>query len=510
MKPRLIAYTIWITIVLLGVVCILVPENGWRIAQWNLRFPTLSEALDLKKASACSDSIGMDDRDGLFVDTVCTVSNTDSLSSFKTLQDSARIISHESVLETNKIEITDVEDLRQNLMAFYLALDSADKMPVRVVHFGDSQIEEDRITNILRESWQKSYGGGGVGLIPLHQTIPTRSIRQYLSMNGIIQSSQAGPQRYLVYGPRSMRWTDDDKYGVMGQFAMIDSASIEGNQKVHLHVEPANKKLHSHNYFNRVRVLSDSIDGWISARDTIFYSDSLESLGRYFYVPDSTSRCDIHLQGKGRVFGVSLETDKGVIVDNIPMRGCSGSIFTRIDSSQLTAFFSETNTRLIILQYGGNMIPYSDTRGIVGNYASTIMRQQVRYLRSCAPQASILFVGPSDMSTNIDGIMTTYPLLPYLDQMLRKMAQEENIAYWSLYRAMGGYNSMVTWEKKGLAGADHVHFTRAGANKAGKMLVNWIEEWNSNRKLMQPDTISVANLDTIQNQDSIQLMQVAK
>ena len=80
------------------------------------------------------------------------------------------------------------------------------------------------------------------------------------------------------------------------------------------------------------------------------------------------------------------------------------------------------------------------------------------------------------MSTNIDGKMTTYPLVPYMDQQLKKMAREENIAYWSMYDAMGGFESMVTWHDKGLAGSDYVHFTRTGANNIGKKLYNWIME----------------------------------
>ena len=122
------------------------------------------------------------------------------------------------------------------------------------------------------------------------------------------------------------------------------------------------------------------------------------------------------------------------------------------------------------------MIPQTENPSTISGYVRSTLRQQVRYIRACAPQASILFIGPSDMSTNIDGTMTTYPLVPYMDKQLKKMAAEEQIAYWSMYDAMGGYNSMVTWVEKGLAGSDYVHFTRAGANNIGKKLYKWIEE----------------------------------
>jgi lysophospholipase L1-like esterase len=220
------------------------------------------------------------------------------------------------------------------------------------------------------------------------------------------------------------------------------------------------------------------VSGYILAQDTTLYFQR-SALPSLISLPDSTTQCELHLQGKGHVYAVSLETPTGVIVDNIPMRGCSGNIFTRIDSVQLRDFYRDTNTRLIILQFGGNMIPQTENPSTISGYVRSTLRQQVRYIRACAPQASILFIGPSDMSTRIDGEMTTYPLVPYMDRLLRKMAAEEQIAYWSMYDAMGGKDSMVRWVENGLAGSDYVHFTRSGANNIGKKLYNWLMSYST-------------------------------
>ena len=458
MRPLKIALYIWTVIALLGVVCMVVPDGGWHIGQWNLRFPTLAEALDLKKDSIADFDVEIMN-DSLLAEADLSMT-TDSVVQQDTLA------SKDSVAQKPQPVIPEVHvvhtDSRAYLAAFYAALDGTDSIPVRVVHYGDSQLEEDRITNILRERLQQEFGGGGVGLIPLHQTIPTRTIRQKLSINGVVQTPQKGPKRYIVYGPKSMRLTDSDDYGVMGQVAVMDSTLVPGSDSVVLQVEPLDKKRKTYHYFSHVRVLADSS-----------LTVSLSPLA------DSTTHCEIVLQGTGKVYGISLETDKGVIVDNIPMRGCSGNIFTKIDSVQLSDFYHETNTRLIILQFGGNMIPQTENPSTIRGYVRSTMRQQVRYLRACAPEAAILFIGPSDMSTNIDGQMTTYPLVPYMDQQFRKMAQEEGIAYWSMYDAMGGKDSMVRWVENGLAGSDYVHFTRAGANKIGKQLYHWLMSYQS-------------------------------
>ena len=461
MKPRHIAYIIWTIIALLGAVSWIVPNNGFSIGKWTLRWPTLAEALDIR---------GTVDSVQLSVDTLL-LAEADSI----IFESEDTLGKKDTITPPPVIPIVDVAniDTRAYLAAFYAALDSTNSMPVRVVHYGDSQTEEDRITNVLREHWQKQYGGGGVGLIPLHQTIPTRTIRQWLSINNVVQTAQGGPKRYLVYGPRSMRLNNDD-YGVMGQVAVMDSTLVAGSEDIVMNIEPIDKKYKSHNYFNRVRILTDSVSSYVMTRDTILHSATQSYITPLYTLPDSTTKCEIHLQGKGKVYGISLETPTGVIVDNIPMRGCSGNIFTKIDSASLSVFYRETNTRLIILQFGGNMIPQTENPSTISGYVRSTLRQQVRYLRACAPESAILFIGPSDMSTRIDGEMATYPLVPYMDKLLKKMAEEEQIAYWSMYDAMGGKNSMVKWVEIGLAGSDYVHFTRAGANKVGRLLYDWL------------------------------------
>lgn len=190
----------------------------------------------------------------------------------------------------------------------------------------------------------------------------------------------------------------------------------------------------------------------------------------------------VFLSGRGAVYGLSQESDKGVIVDNIPMRGCLGLVFTKMDGTQLSSFYREQNVKLIIMQFGGNAIPFNENPGTISGIVKGL-REQVQYVQSCAPEASILFIGPSDMLTQEEGEWISYPMVPYMDRLLRKMALEENIAYFSLFRWMGGAGSMKRWQEIGLAGSDGVHFTRAGARKAGNAVADWILEGIDNCEL---------------------------
>ena len=62
-------------------------------------------------------------------------------------------------------------------------LENAKSQKIRIIHYGDSQIEGDRMSNYLRTVLQKKFGGYGVGLIPAIQTIPSASIGQKCTKN---------------------------------------------------------------------------------------------------------------------------------------------------------------------------------------------------------------------------------------------------------------------------------------------------------------------------------------
>ena len=48
----------------------------------------------------------------------------------------------------------------------FTAFEKADSSKVRVVHYGDSQIEIDRVTHVIRDTLQNMFGGDGQGMMP--------------------------------------------------------------------------------------------------------------------------------------------------------------------------------------------------------------------------------------------------------------------------------------------------------------------------------------------------------
>ena len=335
---------------------------------------------------------------------------------------------------------------------------------VRVVHYGDSQIELDRISQDLRESLQQRFGGSGTGLFPVLSNVPSASI---------YKSASGGFVQYTMYGDSTTVRAGHNRYGMLAQVVQLTgggTVSLRGTSN-----KTAREGVKT---FESVSVLYGRASSDFSVKAT---SDTLKPqpvveggengtlVTWHFGRP--VQKAVLTFKGNAEIYGVGTDGNSGVAVDNIPLRGCSGTIFTRISKPLMTESFAITDTRLIILQFGGNMMPMIRSTKNIETYQEQIQKQ-LDYFHEVAPQARILFIGPSDMGKSVNGRVVTWPRLPELVDSLKATALRNDAAYWDLFRMMGGENSMAQWVKHNpaFAGPDYIHFTPAGAQQVGGAL----------------------------------------
>jgi lysophospholipase L1-like esterase len=323
----------------------------------------------------------------------------------------------------------------------YKELENADKRRVRVLHYGDSQLEEDRMTFVIRDTLQSMFGGDGQGMMPArsHYTF---------SMAG---SANGSITRYMIYAPDKR--CGGNKYGPFGDFVRLSgSARLNYSQSKRA---DARRRL-----FNEVTVVAGNTSGKglsVTLGDSTIRFNAGENLVRaVFSVPDSSDKVSLSVSGNGDIYGVLMDTKTGVAVDNIPMRGCSGTIFTAMNPDQLRSYYEQENVRLIFLQYGGNSVPVIKNSKQVSNYCAT-MRNQINHVQSLVPNAKVVLIGPSDMGKR------TWSIIPQLVDSLICTANSCGAAYWDIFGAMGGKYSMAKWVSKGLAGSDYIHFSTKGS-----------------------------------------------
>ena len=436
---------------LLGVAWYFFPAEGIKIGPINLRFPSLAQASE-------------NDEEIVDVDAVLdNVNKSFEMTCSETVLDSIRFFRDYLQTNPNRIYLPNDNYLYfDDLFAQFEKAQEEGKV-YRIMHYGDSQIEMDRISSVLRQQLQEFFGGSGPSMIPAIQTVPTISVSQQYS----------NIERHSLIGDASLR-ISNGHYGVMTQMGSVaGEGSISFSQSNHTHALEKSKQI------SKVSVLLGHNSQGFSASlrcdtiktepKTLASCDSISIIS--WQLPANVKRGTIHFSGNAEIYGVMLDGNSGIALDNIALRGCSGTVFTRVEESLLRQSYEMLGVKMIILQFGGNRMPSITSTKQIGAYMNEL-ENQIHFLKRIVPQTTLLFIGPSDMGKSYNGKMGTWQGLPELNDSLKAMTLRNGVAYWDMFHVMGGEGSMAQWVKHQppLAGPDYIHFTFSGAQEIGTQL----------------------------------------
>ena len=295
---------------------------------------------------------------------------------------------------------------------------SSEGRVVRIMHYGDSQLEMDRISAVLRQELQDRFGGSGPGMV-------------------------------LDIIKKNITETTDHHVGY-DQFLSKVSVLL-GHNSPGLSVTLK---------CDTLKAMTEVIDSAKEEVSLLTWTLPAEVVSGY-----------LSFKGDAEVYGIMLDGSPGVTVDNVALRGCAGTVFDDMDSTSMKQSFDLMDTPLIILQFGGNAMPGISSRKGISLYVDQ-MDEQFEFFRKVAPKAKMLFVGPADMCKSYDGYLVTWPLLPELNDSLKVHCLQNGVAYWDTFNMMGGEGSMRRWVNHNppLAGPDYIHFTTRGANEIGSAI----------------------------------------
>lgn len=375
-----------------------------------------------------------------------------------------------SPLEVTPIEGTE-EGLRQldPLFRSLMQLQNQQKGSVRILHYGDSQIEGDRITSYLRSRLQRTFGGAGTGLLnPCSPLYPPYGLEIEASENVRLHSMVPATQR-----------EENGPYGVMGAYCRITHVLASPEAPHGLPLQASFQLSRKQKVGRSMQFTSCGVFLWnghaptvvaLRAKDTdsLVSSDTLSmpaaiSMMRLAVPKDLHAfTLEIYSEDSPLLFGLSLEGPGGVQVDNIPLRGSSGTDFVYMKDTILRESARILSPRLILLQFGVNVVP---TKAENYDYYRGYLRRQIARLKRFYPTASFILIGVSDMAEKVGVNYRTYSNLNAVRTAQRQAALESNIAYWDAFTAMGGENAIVAWAnaQPALANRDYVHFTPKGA-----------------------------------------------
>lgn len=368
------------------------------------------------------------------------------------------------------------------------------KGQLRVLYYGDSQIEGDRVSSYLRQWLRQGREGSGPGLfLPLMTVMYTESVNIRSSLNwerfnylsykqGVINHSNLGPfMAFCRYLPEGVTSGSPVKASVR-----ISPSRLADNKSAH---------------YDILRIFYGNLNGevkvTVKAGNFSILSDTLEksTQPREFSCP-LLGKKNITIEFEGRVspdiYGISIESRKGVIVDNIPQRGSAGLEFTMVDSEHLKSVLDLLSPDLFILHYGLNIVKNIRSEY---NYYSLGLERQINLIRDLCPDAQILVVGVTDMATADGDSLRSYQNIPAIINAQRSAALRTGVIFWDSYQAMGGYNSIIRWAGNNppLARTDYVHFTNKGADSLSMILISDMFRQQDIDTLIRSDTLIVAD-----------------
>ena len=335
---------------------------------------------------------------------------------------------------------------------------------IRVLHYGDSQIEGDRISSTIRSYLQRSFGGFGMGAVPLFSPVNVSSYVVDKSLNW---------QRKFI--------TDQSLNNSLSAWMGYLQGNSRDAATIKLRVSPYVLYPEA-SYFSDINVLTlntqnvDNIE--VLDRSKINYNVQNQRVGEHFSwinFPFDTSQRNVEMIFRNaqntQLFGISLDSKYGITVDNLPIRGAAGYIFTRHKAALLQESFQLLNTKLVLFQFGVNSVA-NDPRHVVNSRAmENALVRELTFFKDLMPDVQLIVIGVSDRAFKDGATYRTNPNVPLVRDAQKNAALRTGCVFWDLYEAMGGENSIVDWvnQRPSLAGKDYTHFSAKGAQRVGEM-----------------------------------------
>jgi lysophospholipase L1-like esterase len=321
--------------------------------------------------------------------------------------------------------------------------------PVHILHYGDSHTAADEWTGDLRTHFQEKFGDGGSGF-----SLAGRPWNSYRRMD-VRSGSTRGWHTDGLVGRAG-----DGVYGLGG--VSLSTASV--HEAIYLDATAAEFELFYYQqpgggtlqiYDNGMPTEQISTDG--EAGPAYYRLEAIPGMHRV--------EAETLDRGPVRLFGWVAENTTGVTYEELGINGAEASIILGWNEETLRSNIERRNPALIVLAYGTNEAGRKDwtLESYREMYSNLIAR-----LRTDAPTAAILVVGPADRTQKVRKVgWQTMEKIEVIAEAQRQAALANGCAFWDLRAKMGGKGSMLKWVAAGMAQSDHVHFTGPGYRMIG-------------------------------------------
>ena len=367
----------------------------------------------------------------------------------------------------------EIEDPHGVLRKFYQELDAIESGErdevLRIGHWSDSTLASDDMSSFIRRRLQTRFGDGGHGYVMpqddiphyVHRDVRTRSGGRW--QNVPLVGSKTSDGRYGLGGWASI--------GLKGAWAMVGTSGAGSEVGQH-----ASRFFLYYRKSPRGAPLKVERDGVVIAEVDTFSEDEVDA-HLVLDFPDGPQRIVTRVEGNpgARLYGMALER-KGpaIIYDSFGILGVKARRFERINRVHWAESLKARPHALFIIQIGGN-----DLQAWHRVKTSTYKRQfkqVIDLFQQARPEAACLIMSPHDHGSRTHGgVIKSYRGQAGIVAAQREVALDAGCAWFSMFEATGGLDSVAQMFRDKEIAADLRHLRRRGAKRLGHLFVDALE-----------------------------------
>ncbi len=329
---------------------------------------------------------------------------------------------------------------------------------IAIAHMGDSHVQPDYYSGELRKNLQFIKGDGGRGMVFPYAIAKTYSANDYKSTYTgswkCANSIEYAPK--LALGVSGFTCQTFDKNA---SFTLIFKTPLsKTNRKIKFFCK---KSASSYDFIlktaeSEVLVVVDNS----MCPNQPYIELELPIIGDTVTIQLTKQNVQ---ETEFEFYGMSLESNQndGLMVHCLGIGGARyGCILAqKLFQEHLPYLMPD----LVILDFGTNDYLYSDD--IPTNLEAEI-KKVIKKVRVSVPNADILLTSAQDMNRKGKNILSGSKY----SALIRKIAKEEDCAFYDWFWVSGGPRTITKWQERGLAHNDFIHLKAAGYKLKGQLL----------------------------------------
>jgi lysophospholipase L1-like esterase len=327
---------------------------------------------------------------------------------------------------------------------------------VNIVHIGDSHIQADFMSGIMRQKLQEVFGNGGRGLVFPYQLAMSNAPVDISSSSNITWEFNrlAHPEINIVPGVSGFVIKSSSKIANIN-FELKD---VNGKNRPFKKINFFFDTCHTTSWLIRVPenpapflINNEEIDTSFRFRTVV-----LDSPASKFSMATLPSDSDKYF------YGMTLENDSpGILYHTLGVNGARYEQFNM--APKFWDQLSSLKADLYIVSLGTNEAQKTDYTDSAFLNAVKIF---INNLNKVSPGAQVLITTAPDTFKNRKPNKT----VASINTALVSYCRQNNIPLWDLFLMNRGSGSCYVWNVKGLMNHDKIHFTSAGYKIFGEQL----------------------------------------